>query len=369
MNILYISNLSNHFDSGLNWSVPASVKAQGKIDNVLWIDLSKNSFLKHWSEVEGYHNIKEFGKRISLNILPKPFQSPDIVVFEGFYYIEHVFFAQELVKKKIPYIIVPRSNLTSKAQKNGGWLKFLKKRIAHLLFFDNYIKYSASIQYLTRSEQNESTDRFHHKSFVLPNGFDAPVKTKTEFSNAIKAIFVGRLAIYQKGLDLLLEVIRRNKQLLEENQFSLRIYGPPKFDYKQVEELINKYNIGDIVIYEEKGITGEEKVSKLLDADLFVLTSRFEGHPMSLIEALSYGLPCLVTSGTNMCDEICEYDAGWGSDTSIEGIEKSLLKMVKDKKCFLSKSHNARSLSQCYNWDLIAEKFHHEIVELLSLNN
>lgn len=35
MKILYISHLNTNIASGLNWSVPASVSAQSKIDEVL----------------------------------------------------------------------------------------------------------------------------------------------------------------------------------------------------------------------------------------------------------------------------------------------------------------------------------------------
>ena len=101
MNLLYISNLSNNVDAGLNWSVPASVKAQQKYDNVLWVDLTKGAYQSHWSEVDAYHNIKDFGERIHLDILPHPFKKPDCVIFEGFYYIEHVRFAKELRKNNI----------------------------------------------------------------------------------------------------------------------------------------------------------------------------------------------------------------------------------------------------------------------------
>lgn len=38
----------------------------------------------------------------------------------------------------------------------------------------------------------------------------------------------------------------------------------------------------------------------LLQTDLFIQTSRHEGMPMGLLEALSIGVPCLVTVGTSL---------------------------------------------------------------------
>ena len=50
---------------------------------------------------------------------------------------------------------------------------------------------------------------------------------------------------------------------------------------------------------------------------------------MGLLEALSYGLPCLVTTGTNMAEK-SRADAGWTSDISVDGISEAL-KSIKKK--------------------------------------
>ena len=365
MNLLYISNLSNNVDAGLNWSVPASVKAQQKYDNVLWVDLTKSAYQSHWSEVKAYKNIKEFGSKIKLDVLPAPFNNPDCVIFDGFYYMEHVDFSKELRKKKVPYIIVPRSAFTEAAFNNGAFFKRLKKKVAHFLIFDVYIKKSLSIQYLTQEEKKESEKRYKHRSFIVPNGIIMPVVKKEFSNNQIRGVFIGRQDIYQKGLDFLLEAIAEIHSELKESGFHLDIYGPPRYDYKQVSKIIEDLGISDLVTNHEKGVRGKDKESVLLSSDVFFLTSRFEGHPMGLIEALSYGVPALITRGANMYDEILETQSGWVSEITKEGIVNSLKKMIEGRKDFESISRNAMTLAERYDWDSLALRFHNNLVHII----
>lgn len=130
MNILYIAHLSTNIAAGPNWSVPARVVAQSKYDNVMLLNTT-NVTMEHWKQVEAFHNVEEFGE-LNLQNLPIPFSSPDIVVFEGFNFLEQVKFAKELKQTGVPYIITPRGALTYEAQHNHAWLK---KRVARLLFF------------------------------------------------------------------------------------------------------------------------------------------------------------------------------------------------------------------------------------------
>ena len=362
MNLLYISNLSNNVDAGLNWSVPASVKAQQEYDNVLWVDVTKDAFQEHWKEVNAYHNIREYGENLCLEILPTPFTNPDCVVFEGFYYIEHVKFAKELKKKGIPYIIIPRSAFTRSAFSNGDFTKRLKKKVAHLLLFDNFVRNAQSIQYLTEEEKKESEYKYKLGSYVLPNGMNTPKVTKTSFTNGIKGVFIGRQDIYQKGLDLLLEAIREVGDELRFAGFTLDIYGPPRYDVTEVTKMIHRLGLMDIVTNHETGVRGQEKEDVLLKSDVFFLTSRFEGHPMGLIEALSYGVPSLITRGTNMYDEISNQKAGWVSEISKDSIVLSLKQMLKERNSFPEYGNNAKILANTYNWDSLASRFH-KIVE------
>ena len=360
MNILYISHLSTNIAAGLNWSVPASVNAQSKIDNVLWVNATEVT-MDHWRKVEVYHNASEFGG-LELSLFPAPFNKPDLVVFEGFYYMDDVKMGRKLKKAHIPYIIVVRGSLTHQAMHNHAWFK---KFVAHTLFFNRFIRQATAIQYLTKGERDDSVKRFKTPYFIVSNGFDTPSVHKTSFSmDKTKAVFIGRLDMYHKGLDLLFDVITKRHEDLRLKGFELAIYGPRRYDFYKIGEEIKARNIGDIVCLNDE-IGGKEKEMVLLDADVFIMTSRLEGHPMGLIEALAYGLPSLVTKGTNMKDEVEAEDAGWACAGDEKSIEEALFEMLDTRNEYMAKSERARKLAGRYQWDKLAAAFHNEVAKLI----
>lgn len=364
MNILYVSHLSTNIAGGLNWSVPASIKSQEKIDNCLWVDLH-NIEMPHWRQTKCFHQLQEFGKTISLSILPTPFNHPDVVVFEGFYDIKAPFFACELRKNSIPYIVIPRGSLTKQALNNHAkW----KKKIAHFLFFDKYVHKACAIQYLTEKEKNDSGSNWNKRSFIVPNGTSIPQNNKKTFhKDRIRAVFIGRLNMYHKGIDVFLEACNLLKEELIAANFSICFYGPVKFPQDLSQRVIIEKNLSSFVSLGGE-ISGVQKEKVLMESDLFVLTSRFEGHPMGLIEALAYGIPAIVTPGTNMAHEIREADAGWAcNDVTVDEITKMLRQVISEKNRLMEKSINALKLAEPYDWDKLASKFHDELVKLLKL--
>ena len=320
MKILYISHLSTNIAAGMNWSVPASIKAQEKIDDVLWINTT-DVIMPHWKETKAYRNLKDLGGKLSLHAFPDPFDKPDVVVFEGIYFKEYIGFSKELQKKHIPYVIIPRGSMTYQAMHNHAWLK---KWIAHKIWFDGFINNAWRIQYLTQQEADDSTKLF-----------------KTPLLDAITEVYTE----------------------LHDAGFFLNIYGPHRYDYEKLKNEVEKRGINDITSVNDE-ISGKEKEQVILDSDLFIMTSRFEGHPMGLIEALAYGLPCLVTPGTNMLEEIKKADAGWVSEGNVESIKKALLNIIADKGSFGIKSQHAKQLASHYNWDKLAVEFHKQLMIL-----
>ena len=361
MKILFISDLEAKVSSGMSWSVPARIAAQTRIDDVLWVNLS-NVSMPHWEEMGVYHELKEYGE-LELKNLPDGFDKPELVVFEGVYYIKFVWFAKKLRRAGIPYVIVPRSMLTKSATHNG---KYLKKAIANVLFFNSFVRNALAIQYLTNKEHWDSGDGWNKRYIISPNGFDAPENlNRKDSEGGIRCTFIGRLDIYQKGLDLLLEACDKVKNELREAHVVITLYGPDwQGSMEVLQQMINEKKLSDIIILGGE-IKGTAKTECLLDSDLFIMTSRFEGMPMGLIEALAYGIPAMVTPGSNMCDKIEEYDAGWTCGESIGEICIGLQKVLEQKSLIKEKGIKARNLALKYRWDDIARQFKQDIEQYL----
>lgn len=361
MNILYVTYLFGKKWTGPNYSVPSQIYAQSKYDNVFWYN-ANNLFKEEKKGKIKCNDIDDYSN-LNINEFPKPFNNPDLVVFEGLYFYPFCKIAKECSRRKIPYIIIPRSSLTNFAQKS----KLIKKKVGNFFFFNRFIKNAAAIQYLTIKEFIDSGDKWNKRHIIIPNGIEPKHKVK-QFNqvNSLKGVFIGRPDIYQKGIDILLEACAYLKDDLLNNGCTIQIYGPEIANNKRkIQNMIDENGLSQIVI-QKNGIFDGEKEEVLLNSDFFILTSRFEGHPMGLIEALSYGLPCLVTEGTNMANEIEVADAGWTSEISVNSLVNTFKSLLSESGRFTEKGQNALGLSQKYNWDTLAKVSHDKYQELLN---
>ena len=77
---------------------------------------------------------------------------------------------------------------------------------------------------------------------------------------------------------------------------------------------------------------------------------------MGIFEALSYGIPCLVTEGTATVQTIQEYDAGWTAQNNAESIAQAIFQAIDQRNDWSTKGSNAiRLVADNYAWDKIAE--------------
>ena len=157
--------------------------------------------------------------------------------------------------------------------------------------------------------------------------------------------------------DRLDKAIGKIKGFLQEHNCKFSIYGPDyKGRYEQVSALIRENGVDDVVSLHHE-IFDEKKEETLLNADCFIQTSRFEGMPMGILEALSYGIPCLITTGTTLEKTIKESGAGWVCDTTADAIAQTIIRAVTERETLKDKSYKARKLiADKFAWDNVAKQ-------------
>jgi glycosyltransferase involved in cell wall biosynthesis len=123
------------------------------------------------------------------------------------------------------------------------------------------------------------------KGIVIPNPLWFSTDIKSDLSQK-NVIAVGRHA-YEKGFDRLLEIWK--KIIVNYPDWNLTIYGKSNSDFDLVA-LAKKLTIENNITFHEPVKNIEEKY---LEASIYLMTSRFEGFGMVLIEAMASGLPCI----------------------------------------------------------------------------
>jgi len=119
----------------------------------------------------------------------------------------------------------------------------------------------------------------------------APPTARSDSSPAapVRLLSVARLSLHDKGQDVLLESLAQLRDL--NWRLTLAGDGP---DRPHLEDQATRLDIQDRLDF--PGDVSSAQVRRLLHShDLFVLSSRIEGLPLSLLEAMACGVPCVAT--------------------------------------------------------------------------
>ncbi|WP_426094922.1 glycosyltransferase family 4 protein [Flavobacterium sp. DSR2-3-3] len=203
----------------------------------------------------------------------------------------------------------------------------------------------------------ESLEEWNVKNgVVIPNPLWFETTTFSDLKSK-KVIAVGRHS-YEKGLDRMLQIWQ--KVIQKHSDWTLEIYGKST-ENNNLRLLAEDLNILNNVFFYEPVQNINEKY---LDASFYLMTSRFEGFGMVLIEAMASGLPCIA------------YDCPCGPRAIISQNEdgfliengnesdyiKAIETLIKNAALRREMGKNAKLASEKYNIDAIMETWNQLVI-------
>lgn len=151
------------------------------------------------------------------------------------------------------------------------------------------ILYSHSDYYVfqTQEEKQFYPKKMQQRGFVIHNPIKDGLPLKSDVCKR-EIVALGRL-LPQKNYPMLLNAFK----LVHERhpEYILRIFGEG-IEKTSLEELAIQLKIQDSVVFEGFCLDAHER---MVDSDIFVMSSDFEGMPNALMEAMAMGFPVVVT--------------------------------------------------------------------------
>jgi glycosyltransferase involved in cell wall biosynthesis len=138
-------------------------------------------------------------------------------------------------------------------------------------------------------------------------------------------MFVGRLDIWQKGLDLLIEAFARARL----KDTALVLVGPDaRGALRALHAHVERWGVAAGVVFAGPAF-GQELADRLAAADVFVHVSRWEGLSLSVLTAAAAGKPCLLTPDADPLAALGPAGAAVIVAPTVDSIAQGLLRCAR----------------------------------------
>lgn len=217
-------------------------------------------------------------------------------------------------------------------------------------------KYADEVIVLSKNVQQYFKDTYGRDTVYIPNGINSPeiiqpelIREKWNLSKDEYILFLGRV-VPEKGIQYLIKAykgIETDKKLV--------IAGGACDTDAFYEEMKNLALDDDRIIF--TGFVSGQTLQELYsNAYVYVLPSDLEGMAISLLEAMSYGNCCLVSS-ISECTEVVMDKAKVFLQGDVESLQMNLKELISDPGT-VAKYKDEASTYICsrYDWDVTVEK-------------
>jgi glycosyltransferase involved in cell wall biosynthesis len=257
-------------------------------------------------------------------------------------------FLPKLFGKKV---IVTIHGLDHKRDKWNNWAqKYILKGE------ENAVKYADEIIVLSKNVRNYFKETYNRDTVYIPNGVEIKKRYSIDIIEKIYGIkkdeyilYLGRI-VPEKGVDNLINVfkmINTDKKLV--------IAGGAS-DTGEYEKYIHNLAKDDDRIIFTGFIQGEKMMALYSNAYVYVLPSKLEGMPLSLMEAMSFGNCCLVSDIPECKEVVGDYGVTYKVNSN-EDLKSKIQYLIKNSDVVREyKDKSTDYICKKYNWDDVVNR-------------
>lgn len=226
-----------------------------------------------------------------------------------------------------------------------GNIEYAKKVVDSCKNMDTLVLVSDSLRNFYKKMMKDNNNKC--KCVYIPNMINY-IPEKTASLKEKNFVSIGRLS-KEKGFVDLIEVINEFREKNPDTKFHLDLIGDGSEKNKIIDRIYT-YKLNDYV--KVHGFLKREDINKILEkSSVYLMTSYTESFGIVLIEAMSFGIPCVAfTSAEGANDLITNDYNGYlienrNHDKMIEVMEN----LIKDNKKRTKLGKNAREFSLKYS--------------------
>lgn len=209
------------------------------------------------------------------------------------------------------------------------------------------------------------------RTVLIPNGIDLEEfkkggeRRKEKSSGTTELLFVGRIDIDQKGLDIAVDAL---STLVTQKEMDINLTMIGSGSQQTISKI--KMRAKERGVFERISFHAPppraELISAMKKADILILPSRIESFPLVLLEAMAAGIPIVASRVGGVPDVLENGKIGFliepgNPDSLAECIEY----IIKNKDQANSRVALASKVVAGYDWNIVAEQTYEVYIKLL----
>lgn len=222
------------------------------------------------------------------------------------------------------------------------------------------LRYYKNVIVLTRFLKEKLNKEYLDMNVVvIPNAVDdAYIKYNLQKKNGEHILFIGRIDIEQKGIDILLDAYKRVETVIRKKMI-IAGSGSEK-EVKNLKNKIKTLGLNEKVDY-VGWVTGEEKIDLFKNAAYMVLPSRFEEFGIVVLESFCFETP-VIASDLPQLSWIPKEGVVKVEPENTDKLADEMLKMSLQISKRSKMGKKAKQSVEQYSWDR-SVKLYEEIIK------